>query len=198
MSDPSENKARLREALRRRRRALSADEQQDAAKAAAHHAGKLPHWQQAERIALYLSADSELDTGPLAALGRTQGKSLYLPVIREDDSLDFALWSGNESLVVNRYGIPEPPPAAARHCANELDIIFLPLVGWDELGNRLGMGGGFYDRTLAGAGQPVLVGLAHDCQRAEQIPREAWDISMDFVATGSTLIQCQGAASEGR
>jgi 5-formyltetrahydrofolate cyclo-ligase len=198
MSDPSENKARLREALRRQRRALSDAEQQAAAEAAVDHVGTLPHWQQAERVALYLSADSELDTGPLSALSRTQGKSLYLPVIREDDSLEFALWASDESLVVNRYGIPEPPPAAARHSANELDIIFLPLVGWDEFGNRLGMGGGFYDRTLAGVRQPLLVGLAHDCQRAERVPREAWDISMDFVATGSTLVRCQGASPEDR
>ena len=92
----------------------------------------------------------------------------------------------------------EPPPAAARRSANELDIIFLPLVGWDEFGNRLGMGGGFYDRTLAGVRQPLLVGLAHDCQRAERVPREAWDISMDFVATGSALVRCQGASPEDR
>jgi 5-formyltetrahydrofolate cyclo-ligase len=181
----------LRKQLRERRNALTADEQQSASRNAGHHAQSLPNWEHATRIALYLAADGELDPTHLAALCREQEKSLYLPVIRDDNSLAFALWRPEEKLKVNRYGIPEPPPDSDPLRADEMEIIFLPLVGWDERGNRLGMGGGFYDRTLDGATRPLLVGLAHDCQQVPALPRESWDISLDFVVTGSALVDCR-------
>ena len=71
-------------------------------------------------------------------------------------------------------------------------MIFLPVVGWDSHGGRLGMGGGYYDRALAGIVGPVLVGLAYGSQQVEQIPRESWDIVLDYVATDAGLIRCKG------
>jgi 5-formyltetrahydrofolate cyclo-ligase len=191
MPDPSTDKARLREQLRQRRKALTADERQSASQNASHQAQALPDWERSTRIALYLAADGELDPAQLAALCRKQDKSLYLPIIQQDNSLVFALWRPEQKLTANRYGIPEPPPDSDRLRADDMDIIFLPLVGWDEQGNRLGMGGGFYDRTLDGATRPLLVGLAHDCQQVAALPRESWDISLDFVVTGSALVQCR-------
>jgi 5-formyltetrahydrofolate cyclo-ligase len=66
------------------------------------------------------------------------------------------------------------------------------VVGWDLFCNRLGMGSGFYDRTLSGARGPLLVGLAHECQRVEKIPRESWDIGMDYIATDTALYRRRG------
>ena len=181
----------MREKLRQRRNILSADEQQSASQNASQQAQSLPGWEHATRIALYLAADGELDPAHLAARCREQEKSLYLPIIQEDNSLVFALWRPEEKLTVNRYGIPEPPPDPDPIRADDMEIIFLPLVGWDERGNRLGMGGGFYDRTLDGAIRPLLVGLAHDCQQVPALPRESWDVSLDFVVTGSALVDCR-------
>jgi 5-formyltetrahydrofolate cyclo-ligase len=136
-----------------------------------------------------------MDTGPLAMDCRAQGKSLYLPVIRDDLSLQFALWVEDQDLVTNRFGIPEPGEGSPRIGAADLDIVFMPLVGWDPVGHRLGMGGGFYDRTLAGVQGPVRVGLAYDCQRSERIPPEPWDISMAFVVTETALYRCGATAA---
>lgn len=186
-------KARLREVLRQRRRSLSAAQQDAAARAVASCAAQLPQWPGARRIALYLAADAELDTSHLVALARDQSRTLFLPVIQEDSSLAFAEWQADSRLTPNRYGIPEPPAQATRCPPAELDILFLPLVGWDRRGGRLGMGGGFYDRTLAGGSRPLLVGLAHSCQEVASIPMENWDIALDFVATETALIRCQGS-----
>ena len=198
MPDAKHSKAQLRHTLRTQRRALTASQQQHAAQAAAQNLCTLPHWQDARRIALYLAADGEVDTAPFAKTCREHGKQLFLPVIMTDLSLTFKAWGSQARLQPNRYGIPEPPADAQKLAAEKLDIIVLPLVGWDESGNRLGMGGGFYDKTLAGVSGPLRVGLAHELQRVAQLPLEQWDIAMSFVATEAALYQCQGADHQGR
>eukprot|EP00487_Bulimina_marginata_P005672 TRINITY_DN23975_c0_g1_i1.p1 TRINITY_DN23975_c0_g1~~TRINITY_DN23975_c0_g1_i1.p1 ORF type:complete len:119 (-),score=11.69 TRINITY_DN23975_c0_g1_i1:63-419(-) len=89
----------------------------------------------------------------------------------------------------NRYGIFEPKLNCSQICPIEqLDILFTPLVAFDVQGNRLGMGGGFYDRTLAKYYQeqwqkPIVIGLAHECQKVDHVPTEAWDIPLKWIAT---------------
>ncbi len=192
MPDPSPDKTRLRRQLRARRGALTPAQQQSAAQALAAILAAFPPWQQANRVALYLPADGEIDTSPLAAEARRNGKQLFLPVIRPDNSLAFALWQAHARLEPNRYGIPEPPPDAPGSQPGQLDVICLPLVGWDRRGGRLGMGGGCYDRTLAGIEGPLLIGLAHECQVLDEVPLQPWDIRLDCVATGAALHDCRG------
>jgi 5-formyltetrahydrofolate cyclo-ligase len=192
MPEPSPDKALLRRELRRRRQALSSEQQHAAAAAVTRHIEVLQDWQSARRIALYLAADGEIDTAPLAALARAQAKELYLPVILPDNSLTFARWQQGATLHPNRYGIPEPPEPVVSSPAGGLDLIVLPLVGWDRRGGRLGMGGGFYDRTLEEVSGPRLLGLGHSCQELETVPLQAWDVRLDFVATDATLLDCRG------
>ena len=193
MPDASLSKTQLRSALRQRRQVLSPDQQQCAAQSLTTAVEALPGWPEARRIAVYLAADGEIDTAPLCQRARAMGKQLFLPVIKTDNSLSFALWQAEDTLAVNRYGIPEPPRHAGLSPVTDLDIIFLPLVGWDLHGGRLGMGGGFYDRTLSGTDGPLRVGLAHASQQVDSIPQEEWDISLNFVATDTALHHCQGA-----
>jgi 5-formyltetrahydrofolate cyclo-ligase len=128
----------------------------------------------------------------LANIARTAGKQIFLPALKSDCSLFFARWDIRDTPSMNRYQIPEPPTTAERCTAADLDVIFLPLVGWDVHGGRLGMGGGYYDRTLSEKRGPVLVGLAHQCQQVAQIPQEKWDIVLDYIATDAALIRRQG------
>ncbi len=195
MSDPASIKSQLRQRLRRERTRLGED-QRAAAQAVARNAVGLPAWDRSRRVAVYLAANGEVGTEPLQASCLTGGKSVYLPVIRDDLRLDFALRVEGEPLAANRFGIPEPGPDAPRLATGELDIIFMPLLGWDRAGRRLGMGGGFYDRTLAGIEGPLKVGLAYDCQRVEQIPAEPWDISLEFVVTETSLYRCSGEVGD--
>ncbi len=187
-----ESKSRLRSTLRQRRGILSAAAQLAAAQAVLHSIGNLPTWTTAQRIALYLAVDGEIDTRPLEQQARLLGKLLFLPAINEDNSLRFVSWHADDSLSTNRYNIPEPPTTAMSCPAAKLDIIFLPLVGWDLRGRRLGMGGGFYDRTLSGVAAPLLVGLAHENQQIAEIPQDSWDVVMDYIATDTALYRSQG------
>lgn len=192
MTDSHSRKTALRSALRQRRQALDPTAQRAAAQALSHVVPKLPRWESARRIALYHARDGEIDTVSLAHLARTAGKQLYLPVLCSDNSLSFARWHTADAPSLNRYQIPEPPATAERCPASDLDIIFLPLVGWDTRGGRLGMGGGYYDRTLSGISGPVLVGLAHQCQQVTEIPLQEWDIVLDYVATDIALYHRAG------
>ncbi len=192
MVDAPHTKAELRNALRQRRHSLSPSQQAAASAALVQSVTQLPAWTDARHIALYLPQDGEIATGPLNAAARGQGMLVYLPVVTDADTLQFARWDSGTGLVENRYGIPEPPAEAARLTPGELDIVLIPLVGWDNYGNRLGMGGGYYDRTLSGQRDALLVGLAHECQCVEKLPRESWDVPMDYIATDAALYRDRG------
>ena len=179
------SKPRLRTLLRERRQQLDIRTRNSAALAACEHFTTLPAWLRALRIALYMPMDAEIDTAPLAARCRAAAKQLFLPVMGEDKRLDFAGWEEDTPLHRNGYGIAEPPATAPRVEAGELDIVVLPLVGWDRQGSRLGMGGGYYDRSLAGINGPLLAGLAYSVQEVPHIPWQEWDIPLDVVVTES-------------
>lgn len=187
MMDIQASKTRLRALLRQRRNTIAAPVQRAAAQALIDSVSRLAQWREARRIAVYLAADGEIDPQPLAEQARTSGKQVFLPVINPDQHLHFAHWSDGCVLSPNRYGIPEPPQHATVCPTPALDIIFLPLVGWDLRGGRLGMGGGFYDRTLAAIRGPLLVGLGYEVQRVAEVPREQWDIALDYIATETAL-----------
>lgn len=134
---------------------------------------------------------------PLRALCHGADRQLFLPVIVANKQLSFAQWAIDAKLTANRYGIPEPHDQAPRCAVADLDIIILPLVAWDRQGGRLGMGGGYYDRTLAGVRGPLLVGLSHAQQEVPQVPRDDWDVPLDFVVTENALHQCGADRSGG-
>jgi 5-formyltetrahydrofolate cyclo-ligase len=95
---------------------------------------------------------------------------------------------------LNRYGIYEPKLEQLHTCAlNKLDIIFTPLVAFDQEGNRIGMGGGYYDRMLAPWFKekrgPYPIGLAHDCQKVSKLPVEEWDVPLPEIITPSQHYQ---------
>ena len=190
MPEPSLSKPELRRQLRARRRAVGDEERRQAAQAAARWLQELPHWNRVERAALYIPADGEMDTGDILRLLRQNGISPFLPVIQQDNSLRFAPWEADTRLLENRFGIPEPGGGTLP--VADLDLVIMPLVGWDLTGNRLGMGGGFYDRTFGSCPQVIRVGLAFDLQRSEVLPAEAWDVRLDYVVTEKALYNCQG------
>lgn len=146
----------------------------------------------ARNIGAYWSGDGELDPLPLLRLTHTRRKHRYLPVLRPHPrrKLWFVKYREGEPLRTNVFGIPEPRLRNRRiFLPWALDLLLVPLVGFDSSCNRLGMGGGFYDSTLAYLRvrkhwrRPLLVGVAHECQRVERLEPNPWDIPLDAVAT---------------
>ena len=189
MSSRASLKTELRKRLRERRRQLSAQQQQLAAQGAVVQLAHLPDLSAATHIGLYYAVDGEVDTAPLARWARDNGKTPYLPVV-EGELLRFAQWRGDDELTANLFGIGEPPADVERVDARTLDILCLPLVGWNRKGVRLGMGGGYDDRTLEQPPRPLTVGLAHSCQEIEALSQDSWDITLDWVMTESERVRC--------
>ncbi len=195
MSSPSPvSRSDLRRALRERRRALPASAQRRAARALALRLRREPPLRRARHVALYWPNDGEIDPRLLRRYTCSR-QHLYLPVLQAfpANTLRFARWSGSRRLARNRFGIPEPRRGRPRAAA-AMDVILLPLVGFDAGGNRLGMGGGFYDRTLAfrarpGRRHPWLAGLAHACQQLPQLDAAPWDIPLQLIATDRGCIR---------
>lgn len=189
VSDPTIalSKTALRRQLRHKRRSLTDHQQHRAAtslvKALKPHlsASKTP------RIAMYWAMDGEISLKPLMEHCFEQGIEVYLPVLHPfKPRLWFARYQPDSPLMNNHYGIPEPE-TKLRVQPWQLSTVLLPLVGFDLQGGRIGMGGGFYDRTFAQVlswpHQPKLIGVAHECQKLEIVPLEPWDISLKGIVT---------------
>jgi 5-formyltetrahydrofolate cyclo-ligase len=190
------DRKRLRKALRARRRAVSAAERNAAAHLIARHVDSWLHLQPSWRIALYAALPEELDATPLLELARARGCSLYLPRIDRHSlgrRMQFVEMSSRHRS--NRLGIAEPEGSRIIG-ARWLDVVFLPLVGFDTRGVRLGTGGGYYDRAFAFRRwrqvwhTPRLVGLAYSFQQVEAIIPAAHDVLLDAVVTEKGVIRC--------
>ncbi len=189
--------------MRRRRRQLSRAEQQLAARELAQTVHRHPVFQRAKSIAFYLARDGEIDPCQLLSRAVAEKRQVFLPRLNVagERHLDFVRHVPGEVLENNRFGIPEPPyrPAHIRP-AWTLDLILVPLVAFDRHGNRLGMGGGYYDRSLEGCvrrtsmRRPQLMGLAHDCQDAGSIDDRGWDVPLDWIATPGGVLRCGARA----
>lgn len=176
------DKTSLRKEFRKKRQQLSAAEQRTAQSNCCKLLIANPHFKTANRIGFYLANDGEVS--PQCALNHAlkTGKRCYLPRITTNSTLEFVTVDGNSHFTKNRYGIDEP--VGDQTCPiSDLDLLLLPLVAFDQAGNRLGMGGGYYDRALAQLGntKPRLIGLAHHCQEAPALAVDSWDIPLESI-----------------
>lgn len=188
------SKKSLRKQLRAARSALSATYRKHAARLTLRHALRNGLLLKGRRWGFYLPLEEEFDALPLLNQALHMRKSCYVPVTanRPAQPLRFAHLDGRHAITRNRYGIIEPH---AKRLLNVrwLDVLMVPLVGFDDQGHRLGMGGGYYDATLSYLRnrekwrKPYLIGLAFECQRAASIPAEPWDIRLDAALTENGL-----------
>ncbi|MGI9333563.1 MAG: 5-formyltetrahydrofolate cyclo-ligase [Gammaproteobacteria bacterium] len=153
----------------------------------------------ARRLAAFLSSHGEVDLVPLLARLLAIGKQVYVPQI-DGPRLHFAPLFDGVGLRVHRFGIPEPDLPRGRCCpALALDVVLAPLVAFDATGNRIGMGGGYYDRTFAFLQRrrvkrkPLLLGIAFEFQRVARIGTEPWDIPLDGIITERGVQLCKSA-----
>ncbi len=180
-------KADIRSHYLRIRNDTTESQRQEAAATAASLLAEHPAFKKSEHIACYCAHKNEFDTLPIIqAIFRAQ-KKCYLPILREGNTLGFVRYEDGDELEVNQFGILEPFDTARKVSVDKLDLIIMPLVAYDSQGRRLGMGGGFYDRTLASMhvhnSKPHLLGLAYSSQHIEELPSDSWDINIHSVIT---------------
>jgi 5-formyltetrahydrofolate cyclo-ligase len=189
---PGDERRALRRELRARRRAIQGAARRRAARQLAQRVDAAQLLRPGRRVGLYLSMSEEIDTAPLLRLARARGCHIALPriVSLRHDRMRFYEWTG--ALKRGAFGIHEPTGQRI-HAARELDIVFLPLVGFDPQGNRIGMGRGFYDRHFAQRlrltryRRPLLVGVAYDAQQVAALPYATHDVPLDAIVTESSI-----------
>ncbi|RYZ92779.1 MAG: 5-formyltetrahydrofolate cyclo-ligase, partial [Moraxellaceae bacterium] len=150
-----------------------------------------------KHVAIYMANDGELDPRVIAEQLWKMDKFCYLPVLHPTNhrELWFVRFTPDTPLKLNRFKILEPDHRQNHKIpAHLLDAVLLPLVGFDRSGARLGMGGGFYDRTFAfhqhKKGKPYLLGIAHACQETPSLETASWDIPLYGVVTDAEVILC--------
>lgn len=181
MTTLADDKQVLRKTLRRIRQAIPTIQRLRAARAVARHALRCAPLRRARRVAVYLAMSSELPTAPLIAAIQARGIRVFAPALVRGALRFRAL--GRACLQQHRLGMQQPRTGIARRAAR-MDVIVLPLLGFDAHGTRLGQGGGYYDRALSGCRfRPYRLGLAYAQQQVAALPREAWDQSLHAVLT---------------
>jgi 5-formyltetrahydrofolate cyclo-ligase len=187
------DKYTLRRQLKAARNAVSPILRRHAARAALRLALRHGLLLRAQRIGFYLPNGGEFDSHPLLNQALLMQRECYLPLVpRRGRVLRFGRIGRNTRMTTNRYGIAEPVDARPLR-ARQLDLLLMPLVGFDHQGYRLGMGGGYYDATLAFMHhrrlwrKPRLVGIAYEGQRVEMLPHDPWDMPLDAVLTERQL-----------
>ena len=194
----------LRKKLREARRGLSSEQQEYAAQRVSIQLNTLPFIKNSTTVAGYLVNDGEVNLKYyIESAWQRSHKTFALPVLHPicKGHLLFLSYTPDSTLKNNKYNIEEPVLSCENvipvtHC----DVILMPLVGFDKSGNRLGMGGGYYDRTLSftqrkfhtpsawNQNAPKLVGIAHDVQEVDVLPTAPWDVPLDAIVTPSRVL----------
>ena len=141
-----------------------------------------------KRIGGYFPSNNEIDDLEILYLLEKKNYKISLPIIRKNNQMDFFLWSKKLPLKINKYGIPEPVSKKIFYP----DILLIPLVGYDEKLNRLGYGGGFYDRYISRAERYkkiIKIGLAFSFQKIKKIPISSHDKKLDFIITEKEILK---------
>lgn len=189
----AEKKVRCRRAARRRRDA------QDAEQAAAGNARilarlkDLPAYREASAVLSYVAVRSEVTTQPILEDALRLGRAIWVPFI-DDEAMAWAPISALDALAPGSMGIPEPVGAQRVPTAVPKDaVVLVPCLEFSSTGHRLGYGGGYFDRFLAGF-TGTSIALAFEFQCNEALPVETHDLSVDYVVTDTRTITCLTSA----
>lgn len=176
----------LRQTLRAKRQALSEDDRCLYSAKIAEYLFNFPFYLSANRVACYFSMKEEVNTRLILQGILAEGKQCYLPrLLKGQSKMEFVHYCEDDTLAENQFGILEPClPEREAISVIDLDLVLAPLVGFDQQGNRLGMGAGYYDRALANKqDETFYCGLAFSCQRVEALVPNVWDVPLDTVLT---------------
>lgn len=180
-------KAHIRQVCLAQRKQLSPDFITQASQKIIESIHALQAYQAAEHIAWYHPTRGEVDLSPLWQDALSHHKSCYFPAIQSNGALLFLPYTPDTPLVFNQYQIAEPQvePQSAIPLPL-LDILFLPVVAFDAEKQRLGMGKGYYDKTLVNHPHTLLIGVAYEWQKQPSLPTDPWDIPVSMIVTEET------------
>jgi 5-formyltetrahydrofolate cyclo-ligase len=194
LADSKHDRSALRTLLRERRAAIPASERIAASTALIAQLEQIPEFLTDTNVAGYWAVAGELPLSSVIGGLRGRGQVYHLPVIDDEKRLRFAPWWPGMDVAPNRFGIPEPTTTTNHLAPDAMDVVLVPLLGFDRRGHRLGFGGGYYDRAfeylkdLERPAKPLLVGIGYALQEIDHIEPRDWDVPLDYVATERELI----------
>lgn len=189
------NSQQLRARLRQAREKLGAADRIGAAQGVLQSLESLPEFLVDKAVAGYWAVRGEVPLNLVYTRTRAREQMYHLPILTDKKALVFAPWQNGDDVTINKFGISEPGVARAVG-AELLELVLVPLLGFDRNGNRLGSGAGYYDRTFSflknnsRPAQPLLVGIGYHFQEVATMTPNDWDVPMDFIATDRELIDC--------
>ena len=182
--------------LRQAKRALRAALDQASLDRAASRLGKricgMPEFEHSQRIAVYFAVNGEISLDPVIDAALAQEKQVYLPNL-DQRTLRFSPYFRQQKMRINKFRLPEPDVGDDEMLApGALDLVLAPLVVFDAMRNRIGMGGGFYDRSFEFRKKqdrlkPILIGVAHELQKVNRLKPESWDVRLDLIVTDQAV-----------
>jgi 5-formyltetrahydrofolate cyclo-ligase len=190
-SSSNQTQSDIRTACKKLRTRITPEERQKASEEIARKVLVSDLFSNASDIAIYIPMQSEVDTWPIIRRAWQLKKRIFAPIVQENSILRFHQFEDEDQLFTNEMGLEEPIDGQFVQ-ADALDLVLAPLVAFDSQKNRIGMGGGYYDRTFSfleqkqGVVKPVLAGLAFEHQRVEKIAPNPWDIRLFRVFTESS------------
>ena len=189
-SSSEKSQSILRTACREDRARINPQERQRASAEIAEKIIASSVFSNAANIAIYIPMKSEVDTWPLIKRAWQLKKRIFAPITQINSTLQFRQFDADSKFSTNNMGLTEPVDGKFVP-AEKLDLVLAPLVAFDSQNNRIGMGGGYYDRTFSFLkkqrenNKPVLVGIAFERQRVEKIAPNPWDIRLFSIFTES-------------
>lgn len=196
----AESRDKLRRAMLSHRRTLAQAECLAWSHSIQARAIALPHYRAARYVALYSPVENEVATQVILDDALSSGKMVFYPKLNSTGSSDFARVRAVDDFVEGRFGIPEPAGTDSIPLGESDDVIvFVPGVLFDRQGNRLGRGGGWYDRVLSTLGsQRVFVGLAYEFQVVDSLAAKSWDERIHYIITEKNVIDCGNTPHESK
>jgi 5-formyltetrahydrofolate cyclo-ligase len=200
--DATAQRRELRQLLAKRRRTLAPPARMAAAQGLRRSLEQLPEYLTDQRVAGYWATNGELPLNLVIPPLFGRGQQFLLPVVGAEQRLRFAPWQPGDEVQPNRFGIPELLSPQHLFEPFQVELVLVPLLGFDRRGHRLGYGGGYYDRSFAFLNErtrptePLLVGIAYAFQELPQIESASWDVPLDFIATDHELIDCTSQPDE--
>lgn len=163
------------------RKGLNSVERADFSRVISEKLSLIDEYNQSEFVLIYANYNNEVDTDEIVLRSIMRGKKVYMPKVFGDDMEFYRVFSLDE-LQKGAFGIREPYGIEHQKFeGNENSVCIMPLAAFDEQGNRIGYGKGYYDRYLNRIKVGCRIGLAYSCQKAECIPNEEHDIKMDYI-----------------
>lgn len=176
-----QDKKRVRELLAQKRRLLSKEDIAEQSSKVVAAVEQMPSFQSAKTVLIYYPTHNEVDL--LSLIKRYKKEKTFLFPVVHRKTMTACPYEGNAKMHRGKFNIPEP---TTEPYVGDIDLILVPGVGFDKSGNRLGRGGGYYDKFITRLGRKtLLVGVGYDFQLVEEVPANRWDKRLDYVVTPS-------------